>query len=716
MDLASEGWGSVQLQGDLELGGAWPLALKLALEFARPEPVPEVLWERSVSLRLDGQADELELSLALPGTPRGELRAQVDLLDPGLPFQLTAMLAGEEPLALAQILGPNEALPELALALPWQLDARGNLSAQSVETTATVLGAGYQALRLDAQLSHHDQRLQIVQLQLSDEASDSRLQVDGSVSYGAVVKGELALQSAGFALPELGGPLKGRLAGGLLLAGQWHDQEWQLALDEVDMEGEVNGLPAQADGALQLNSQDYVAAGELQVDINAAELVLSRGQGSGGTAALALRVEDLARWQAGSRGRLVLEGELREQASTLDLKGSIDNLSWNGLTVDQGELQGELALAPAGAMDARLELKQLRLGELYLEQMALVAGGTYEAPSLELRSSGDISGVIRLVARQQDDAWVGQLATTGIDTPLGPLTLEQDVTFRYTDSSVQVAAHCWRLPESRLCSEDWTLAASGGGSARLEGDLALFAALLPQDLDVSGSLAGQVSAQWAPATGLRASVSLDSFDGELTQFYPEGESASLRWESVQARLEQGSEGLTLSATVQREQQTALQLDVQLPPEREQGLAGSVEINEFQLAVLRPFIPDLARLEGVLAGRLRVAGTLDAPELFGRLQLIAAEVGLNSNPTELTAVELVLDLSGDRADLEGSANLGGVSWHCPAARNCAPNPRWSCCSRATATGCCIPPAPAWLPVPTCVCESAPGSWYCGGSRG
>lgn len=659
LDVSSEEWGALNLQGELELGGAWPLALDAAFQLARPQAVPELVWERRLLLRLEGQPDALQLFMTVPGAPRAELRGRADLLDPELPFDVTATLAGDRQLPLAEVAGMTETLPDLALELPLQLRASGNLAGQSLEATATLLGAGHEALRLEAEVSHRDQRLQIDRLQLVDRASDSSLLIDGSGGYGAGLEWQLALRSSGFTLPALNGPLSGRLEGSLAMTGAARDQNWELALTELDLRGEVNGLPAHASGGLQLNNRDYVAAGELQVDINDAQLVVSRGQGNGATAALVVRIADLARWQKDGRGRILLEGELREEASRVALKGSVANLAWNGLAIDRGELQGDLALVAGGELDASLALEQVQVGDLALNTVRLLARGTYDAPRVELQSSGDIAGAVRVVARADNGQWSAELTSSGIDTPLGPLAPEQPVAINYyRDGRAEVAAHCWQLPASRLCSEEWTLAASGGGSARLEGDLALFAALLPQQLEVAGELVVAVTAQWEPATGVRASATLDSADGELTQFYAEGESASFRWESLQATLEQGGEGLAVSATLRREQQTALQVDLRLPAEREQELEGRIEVNRFQLAALRPFVPDLSHLAGVLAGNLRLAGTVSAPELFGRLQLSGAELGLHGNPTELKDIELAVDLNGDRASLEGGAMLGG----------------------------------------------------------
>ncbi|MEQ8803447.1 MAG: hypothetical protein RLP45_15525, partial [Haliea sp.] len=83
-------------------------------------------------------------------------------------------------------------------------------------------------------------------------------------------------------------------------------------------------------------------------------------------------------------------------------------------------------------------------------------------------------------------------------------------------------------------------------------------------------------------------------------------------------LEQGASGLVLDAAMQREGTRIMTLALHLPGDRAEALEGSLDLEQLQLAALRPFLPQLSRLEGELSGGLRLEGTLAAPEVMGEL--------------------------------------------------------------------------------------------------
>jgi autotransporter translocation and assembly factor TamB len=139
---------------------------------------------------------------------------------------------------------------------------------------------------------------------------------------------------------------------------------------------------------------------------------------------------------------------------------------------------------------------------------------------------------------------------------------------------------------------------------------------------------------------------------------PEGESASLSWESLTANLEQGATGLVLDAAMMREGVRVLTLAVRLPGDRAAALEGSLALQQLQLAALRPFLPQLSRLDGDLNGALRLQGTLAEPEVLGELRWSEGALETHANPTELRDVALTVSLLGDRAELLGTAILGG----------------------------------------------------------
>ncbi|MEQ9463845.1 MAG: translocation/assembly module TamB domain-containing protein, partial [Haliea sp.] len=657
LEADSDEWGALALAGELDMAGDWPLALEL-LATPAPDVLPEALRGRSFALRLDGEMDALKLALDMPGEPALQLAAEVNLLDPALRFVADARLQGEEGIALAEYLpGLPQELAAASLNLPLAMTAEGTLQAQAISLQTRLQEVGYPALDLRLAASHAAGLVTVQELHLAGGEGEGSLSLAGTLEYGDALRWQATLQSPGIALPSLSDYVFGNVSGSLAVTGSLVGGRWELTLDDVAVDGDVNGLPATLSGDIALAADSYISSGELLAEANGARLRLAAG-GTGTAAVVEIAISDLGRWQAGSRGSAELRGDWHVETSTLDLQGSLADLRWRAIVLEQGTLAGSLDLAANGALDAGLSLRQVEVGDLSLGTVAARISGSREAPRLTLASGGSLAGELRIAGRQEDADWVLSVSTEGLQTPLGPLALAAPFTVRYGADQTSVAAHCWQLPQSSLCTSEWVLGSAGGGTASLDGDLSLFAALLPQQLQVEGPLTAALRAEWQPDSPLRATAQILSPEGTLTQFYPEGESATLSWDSLSASLDQGGNGLVIDAHLQQEGKRVVGLELRLPADRDAPLAGDLELEQLQLTTLLPFLPQLSRLEGALNGSLRLEGTLAEPGVQGELRWSGGALEAHANPTELRDLELAVRLLGDRAEIAGTGVLGG----------------------------------------------------------
>ncbi len=657
LEVESGEWGSLAAAGELDMTGSWPMALEINAAPAAGV-LPEILQGRSFALRLDGAADALDLALDVPGEPALQVTGEVNLLDPALPFVADARLQGQGSIALADYL--PELPPGLAggvLDLPLALAAEGTLQSQAFSLQARLREVGYPALDVRLGASHAAGLLTVQELRLDGGSSEGSLSLEGTLAYGETLHWQAVLQSPGMVLPALSDYVFGKLGGRLATTGSLAGGRWALTLEDVAVAGEINGLPATLSGDIALAADTYITSGALLGEANGASLRLAAG-GAGTAAVFELAITDLGRWQSGSRGSAELRGEWHAGASTLGLQGSLAGLHWTDIRVDEGTLSGSLDLAENGALDAGLSLRQVQVGEVSLDTVTARIGGNREEPRLTLGSAGSLAGELRLAGRQEGTDWKVLVSTDGLQTPLGPLALRAPFTLHYAPQETRVSAHCWELADSSLCASEWILGSAGGGSARLEGDMTLFAALLPQQLQVEGPLTASVNAGWQPDSPLRATAQILGPQGSLTQFYPEGESATFSWDSLSVNLNQGANGLVIDAHLQQEGMRVIGLEVRLPADRAAPLAGDIELEQLQLATLRPFLPQLSRLEGELNGALRLEGTLAEPGIWGELRWSGGAVQANANPTELREVDLAISLLGDRAEIVGTGVLGG----------------------------------------------------------
>lgn len=659
LQVSQQSRGRLQASGQVAMSGDWPLQLGIRADLDMPS-LPMALGARRVELALSGSTRALQLELLSPGEPQVQLTGDVDLLAPALPFNASLRLNGDQPLPLAGLPGLTGLPPGLvdaAILWPLQATAQGDLDEQDLTLTARVQDLAYAMLSLELSARHAPGLVQVHSF-LLDAAEAGSLSVEGRLNYADTIAWEAAVHSGGLQMPELSEYLFGQVAGSLTTRGRLGDDDWQVELQEVDLVGDVNGLPAMIKGGLQLDSSELIRSGALRAQVNGAEIDVSAGASGAAGARAELGIADLGRWSRGAGGSVLLNVDWDRADNRLALRGSVEGIHWNSLRADRGVLEGAVSLADGPRGAGRLRLDQLELAGVNLDGLSLTVQADRETATLELSSEGEIAGALKAAATASERVWEVALQRTEFATPIGPLTLAAPVQARFAGDSGTLGAHCWQLPETELCFSESRFGATGAVIGRLTGDLALFAALLPQQLEVRGPLNADIALSWGDDSPLRAQAQLSSPGGSVTQFYPEGESATFTWDVLQATLQQDDRGLALQAGLLQDDRQRLALTVQLPPDRAGKLQGELAIDALQMGALQPFLPQLERLEGTLNGQVTLSGSVQEPLADGVVRWTDGVVRLEVNPTELDAVDVQIALQGSRAALRGVALLGG----------------------------------------------------------
>ncbi|MAA88517.1 MAG: hypothetical protein CME39_12755 [Haliea sp.] len=660
LELVQAELGRLAASGHVNMTGDWPLQLVLRADLTWAE-LPTQFSARTLQLDLSGDVGDLQLELLSPGQPRLALSGAVDLLAPELPFKLSAVLNGEEPLGLAEVEGGPAAFAEAAVAWPLELTATGSLEAQALTLRAQLRELGYESLDIMLSARHTPGSLEVDKLQL-DGASAGNLSASGVLDYGEAIAWRAVVETPGLQMPRWSDYLFGSLSGGFATSGQLEAENWRVVLDDVDLSGDINGLPALVEGGLTLDSATLVHSGALRAQVNGGEIDITADEGTAGEVHAELGIADLSRWSRDAGGSVLLNADWSQASNRLALRGSVQGVYWNSLRADRGVLEGSMDLGEnLGASlrgEGQLRLDQVELAGVALEGLGLKLTGGPESAELGLSITGDITGELGVAATAVDDGWQLTVPPTEFATPLGPLSLGMPIEARVTQAGGSVSAHCWLLPESELCLADIALGATGGLTGQLTGDLALVDAVLPQQVEARGPLRAEVSIAWSPDAALQAEAQLTSPGGAITQFHPEGESASFTWESLAVTVEQGADGLALEAGLQQDGRQRLALNVALPSRRDGALQGLFAVDALQVAALRPFLPQLTRIDGELSGRIELSGNLQNPQGQGELRWRNGLVRLEANPTEVDDIDVRIALDGTTATLAGGAMVGG----------------------------------------------------------
>lgn len=660
MQVDSTGLGHWQAAAVIEFSSQWPLTLDGRVRLPPMEGWPDSLG-RDVNIILGGDL----AALAVKASSAGELALSadglLDTLDPVVPFQLAVSANWTGELALAELLAVPDSLATVAFTAPLQLDASGSLDEQVFQLETTVGGLGYEPLALRMAGNHAAGRVALEDFRLADGQGANSLWARGELEYSGEMQWSALLESSGFDLRPLAEYGAGRVQGQLQLLGTMSGDEWTVSLLGADIDGTLDDLPVRLSGYAGIDSQLQLQASELQAQINGTTVLLRTSPDRAQPARLDITLDDLGRWQAGSRGSLSLQVAAAPGWEVFSVTGSARDIRWQDLRIGGGRITGKYHRGEHTDIDFELTLDDLAAARMELERTRLSARGDGDALVVTLFTRGDIDGSLELSGRLgSGGTWSGFLAPATLQTGQGNLYLEESVAVEFSPSpaTLRLAAHCWQFAQSRLCPGEALLGERGFASLAVQGNLASLAAILPADLEVKGLLTAQLAAAWEP--GRPVTVDGEASAGEIvfTRHFGGGEAGVLVWEKMAASVHNGAAGLALAAGIYSGETRVLDLDLHLPPDRGEALSGTLDIAALQLATLAPMAPTMSILAGELRGQLRVHGTLDRPLAEGGMQLSGGHFAVLGNPTELQQLELQMDVRGDRAKVQGRGSLGG----------------------------------------------------------
>jgi autotransporter translocation and assembly factor TamB len=672
--LSRVGWGGVSLSGELKFIDDWPMEMQVEALIERP-PFWGGLQERLLQFQLRGELSGLEVGAQTEGTPAYQLQGSVNSLDRTLPFEMKLMSSWDGQISLNDFAQLSSDIPELNLLGPWQLDAMGSLNSQSFTFRGAAAGYGYSELKAELAGEHREGTVVIESARFSDIKSNTAMDMAGRVSFEEKLRWELSVRSTGMQIPTHNEEFSGRVQGGLRTLGEVHQDQWTITLDEIDLEGEINGTPARAIGNLSLNNKLQLGKSELKVFGNGAELMIDARDGL--RPYFELQIEDVGRWLPNSHGALSLSSSLEDSERKFVVAGEAKDLTLQGVTIQRSDVRGYFDYSDEPSYDASITLNELEYAGWQLETLRLQLTGRGNDQSLKIDSSGDIETKLRVTGTSAGDTWTGQLHPGSLGTPSGRWILDSAVELSRTGSpaALEVAAHCWRQSDSTVCPADMVLGEEGEIGVAVEADLRFFDSLIPEDFTLDGAIEGNLSTKWTSEVGLMSSGIATVTGGSLTRVLDEDETASVYWDeaSVTANIADGI--ADIRGEISREKSRQLLVSLSLPKESGKEIKGSLVLDKFNLSgVLKPFFPVFSNHTGELTGDVKLSGTAQKPLLDGQLKLVDGQLSVVGNPTAFESINWTIDAVGERVDIVGNMTVGGGETHVKGSLSLHPKPR------------------------------------------
>ncbi|MGL4861170.1 MAG: autotransporter assembly complex protein TamB, partial [Enterobacteriaceae bacterium] len=669
LDVRSE-QGKANLQGEVDLSQAWPVALKLSATLAQAPLAGETL-----SLDIKGAAkQQVQVQMQLKGQAQAVLQAQLDTGTAGLPFalswqskQLQWPLTGESEYKLS-----DSQIKLTGKATDYQLVLSSHLAGREIPAaTLSVKGRGNLT------------RFIFEPLKVATLQGESLL--NGQVDWGEGLawKGKLSLSGVNGKKqwPQWPFTLQGHIA----TEGHWRDGEWQLRIPEMALQGTVAQGPLQLKGALAGDSTGHWQVDDVRVQMGKNHLRADgtlREQWKLDLQLDAPQLQGTLPGLAGSvQGQIKLRGQLSEPELNMQL--TADKLRWQQLQINSAKVDALLHSRKQLQGKATVELQGMTQPGLELDNVALTLQGDESRHQLALTLKGKpVAGEVRLQGQfdRQKQSWRGVLSDSRFSTPVGEWSLQNRVSLEYIQARQQltISSHCWLNANAQVCLPVTAkIGAQGEAKVQLRQlDLALIKPWLPPATQLQGVITGDATASWHGTEGLpTVNISLQGQGVKIAQQVQKGSTVPVAFEALTLDIGITPQQARLNwlFNIAGNGQFTGQVRIREPQGR-RTLSGEITLDSLSLAALQPLFQPDEKIQGIVQGDLQLGGTVRKPGLTGAVNLQQLLLEGRFMPFSMQPSTLNIRFDGNRSQLEGQLlttqgqlTLSGDSnWSNPAA--------------------------------------------------
>ncbi|RMP67019.1 hypothetical protein ALQ18_01087 [Pseudomonas marginalis pv. marginalis] len=453
------------------------------------------------------------------------------------------------------------------------------------------------------------------------------------------------------------GELPGTLAGPLRSKGEFKNQQLTLNAD-LDLKGRLRGqtavLAAKAEGA-----GEQWTLGNLDIRLGDNRIYGSGSLQQRLAGKLDIKLARLAQlWpqlRGQINGRVDVAGTLKAPQGTLSLKGQ-------QLAFADNQLQNlSLDAALDNAQRAKIDLKGsgIQAGDTQLGTLTANAQGDIKRQQVQLNLAGPLVKLALGADGNLDQGnWRGRLASGDVQAGGQDWKLQAPAKIeRLADGKLTFAAHCWVAGTASLCGEDQRLMPE----PKLRYHLKQFpidslAAWLPKDFAWQGKLNADVQLD-LPDSGPKGVVSVDAGGGTL-RVKDKDQWLDFPYDTLKLEATLNPKRIDTLLNFRGGKLGELRVQAQINPlPKDKPISGDFSLNGLDLAVARPFVPMVEKLNGRLNGSGRISGGLLAPQVNGSVNLVGGEVSGPELPMSLEGLNVQALIAGESVQLNGAWHSG-----------------------------------------------------------
>lgn len=559
---------------------------------------------------------------------------------------------------------------------PWQFSAAGTVSAGPLREAPVEVEGTLEATRVTIERA-------------AAQVLAGRVTGSGELGFAPEQPWRIALDGSNLDPSRVRDDLPGRLDVRLDAAGEGFDplRRWDVNIQSLN--GVFRHQPVEAHGAASMRD-GALSFDNLHASVGNATLTADGSvRGPGGLVA-EIQSANLSAFLpelAGSvRGRVRASERGSERGSPggkphlgVDLTLSARDLRFGSLSAAAIGADADLDLSDREPSWARVRAVGLSLGERELSDLRLSLDGRASSHAVALRV-GLGKDAVELVGRggfKPDSSYV--LDIKGIESRgprLPTYVLERASVLTATKTSIQLTATCLVAAPRRIClqgdfalTRPWQFTADAAGLS--------IETLFSKEMDevrYRGTVGAHASIVGGPDQPWTGSASAVIDDATFSYRRPGGELTSVALGDVRLRADATATQLSASLDAQLTQRSSVTASA--IAERTPGLelpalplAGRIRVDTHELGILPLFVPDIDRARGQVTADIAIGGTIAAPTLEGRLDLVDGELDFYRSNLLLRQMQagivfrdngLTLTATG-RAG-EGQMTLGGeLTW-------------------------------------------------------
>ncbi|SEK47808.1 autotransporter secretion inner membrane protein TamB [Kosakonia sacchari] len=646
--------GTVNATGSAQLRDNWPVDITLNSTL-NIDP----LKGEKVKLKVGGEMrKQLEVGVNLSGPVDMVLRAQTQLAEAGLPFNLE--------LTSQQLYWPFTGTKQFQ-ADDTRLTFSGKMTDYTLSFRTAVKGQDIPPATITLDGKGNAQQISLDKLTIA--ALEGKTELKALLDWQQAIswRGELTLDGIDTAktFPEWPSKLNGLIK----TRGSLYGGSWQMDVPELKLSGNVKQNKVSVDGQLKGNSylqwtipglhlalgknsadiKGELGVKDLNLDANIDAPGLNNAlPGLGGTA----------------KGVVKVRGTVDAPQALVDITANA--LRWQELSVARVRVEGDVTSSDqiAGKLNARIE--RIAQPGVNLSLVTLNADGNEKQHKLQLRVQGEpVSGQLNLAGSfdRQQQRWKGTLSDTRFATPIGPWSINRPITldYRNLEQKIAIGPHCWLNPNAELCVPQ-TIDAGAEGRAVVNlnrFDLAMLKPFMPDTTQASGVFSGKADVSWdTTKAGLpQGEVTLSGRGVKVTQEV-NGAPLPVAFDTLnlnaQLRNNRADLGWLIRLTNNGQFDGQLQIT---DPQGRRNLGGNVNIRNFSLAMANAIFSRGEKAAGTLNANLRLAGNAQSPQLFGQLGLNGLDVEGNFMPFDMQPSQLAINFNGMSSTLQGVVRTG-----------------------------------------------------------